>query len=184
MPLSEEFLLHDAEITSWTQWTAWLVQCWSSSRTDLPGLSLSRLKVYVAAIAAYLAVSSQSTVCLCPQSYPVAKVWSTVSLLWVLRRGSPATKQGISKWILEAISLAIGGVWTTFTYGCQSTCKDKYGGFKRLRGVLYWMYHAKCWSSPYTFVRFYNLDLDSTPAYALDLFSPWFTLGQALLSMA
>ncbi len=55
---------------------------------------------------AQFALPSAGIRCLLPQSCPVAQEWTVVRMSWPPNKGSSASKQRISKWVVEAISLA------------------------------------------------------------------------------
>ncbi len=77
-------------------------------------------------------------------------------------QGSPASKQRMSKWVVEAISLAYesAGQPSPMAVRSHSALPRK----ALISGVtLQEVCDAAGWSSPHTFVRFYSLDLDSTP---------------------
>lgn len=81
------------------------------------------------------------------------------------RKGFPATKQTLSKWIVEAISFAYGASVrpSPLTVRAHSTrgmaaSKALWAGAS-VQDVC----DAAGWSSPLTFVQFYKLDLTPTP---------------------
>ncbi len=80
-------------------------------------------------------------------------------------QGSPASKQRMSKWVVEAISLAYESAGQPSPMAVRSHSTRSMAASKALiSGVtLQEVCDAAGWSSPHTFVRFYSLDLDSTP---------------------
>ena len=80
-------------------------------------------------------------------------------------KGSPVSKQRMSKWVVEAISLAYEAAGQPSPLAVRSHSTRSMAAFKaHISGVsLQDVCHAAGWSSPHTFVRFYSLDLDSTP---------------------
>ncbi len=80
-------------------------------------------------------------------------------------QGSPQFKQRMSKWVVEAISLAYESAGQTSPMAVRSHSTRSMDASKALiSGVtLQEVCDAAGWSSPHTFVRFYSLDLDSTP---------------------
>ncbi len=80
-------------------------------------------------------------------------------------KGFPASKQRMSKWVVEAISLAYDSAGQTSPMAVRSHSTRSMAASKALiSGVaLQEVCDAAGWSSPHTFVRFYSLDLDSTP---------------------
>ncbi len=91
-----------------------------------------------------------------------SKVWRKSSQLLVCfgagRRGLATSKQRISHWMRDAISLA---------YEAQklpSPLRGVASSQALFRGVpLEDICVAAGWSSPHTFVKFYNLDVDTAP---------------------
>ncbi len=99
------------------------------------------------------------------------------------RRGLPTSKQRISHWVRDAISLAYEAqklpsplsLWAHSTRGVASSQA-------LFRGVpLEDICVAAGWSSPHTFVKFYNLDVDTAPGSQVCLSEPtvccWFIIG-------
>ncbi len=80
-------------------------------------------------------------------------------------QGSPASKQRMSKSVVEAISLAYESAGQPSPMAVRSHSTRSMAASKALiSGVtLQEVCDAAGWSSPHTFVRFYSLDLDSTP---------------------
>ncbi|XP_077094729.1 uncharacterized protein LOC143746656 [Siphateles boraxobius] len=81
------------------------------------------------------------------------------------RRGLAASKQRISHWVTEAISLAyeVRGLPSPLSIKAHST-RSVASSQALFRGALLGdICVAAGWSSPHTFVRFYSLDLDMTP---------------------
>ncbi len=79
--------------------------------------------------------------------------------------GSPASKQRMSKWVVEAISLAYESAGQLSSMADRSDSTRSMVASKALiSGVaLQEVCDVASWSSPHTVVRFYFLDLDSTP---------------------
>ncbi len=80
-------------------------------------------------------------------------------------KGSPASKQRMSKWVVEAISLVYESAGQPSPMAVRSHSTRSMVASKALiSGVaLQEVYDASGWSSPHTFIIFYSLDLDSTP---------------------
>ncbi len=80
-------------------------------------------------------------------------------------QGSPVSKQRMSKWVVEAISLAYESAGQPSPLAVRSHSTRSMAVSKALiSGVsLQEVCDAAGWSSLHTFVRFYSLDLDSTP---------------------
>ncbi len=76
-------------------------------------------------------------------------------------KGSPASKQRMSKWVIVAISLAYESVGQPRRpHSTRSMAASK----ALISGVAFQkVCDAAGLSSPHTFIRFYSLDLDSTP---------------------
>ena len=101
-----------------------------------------------------------------------AALWRKSEQLFVCfgapKKGCPASKQIMSKWIVEAISLAYeaAGQPSPLTVRAHST-RSMAASTALISGVsLHDICNAAGWSSPHTFVRFYDLDL-STPGVKL-----------------
>ncbi len=80
-------------------------------------------------------------------------------------KGSPASKERMSKWVVKAISLAYesGGQPSPMAVRSQST-RSMAASKALISGVaLQEVCDAAGWSSPHTFIKFYSLDLDTTP---------------------
>ncbi len=81
------------------------------------------------------------------------------------RRGLAASKHTISHWVREAISKAyeVRGLPSPLDVRAHST-RGMASSQALFRGVpLEDICMAAGWSSPHTFVRFYNLDVNTTP---------------------
>ncbi len=80
-------------------------------------------------------------------------------------KGSPASKQRMSKWVVEAISLAYESAGQPSPMAVRShSTKSMVISKALISGVIFQeVCDAAGWSSPHTFVRFYSLDLNSTP---------------------
>ncbi len=80
-------------------------------------------------------------------------------------KGSPASKQRMSKWVVEAISLAYESASQPSPMALRSHSTRSMAASKTIiSGVaLQEVCDVAGWSSPHTFIRFYSLDLDSTP---------------------
>ena len=80
-------------------------------------------------------------------------------------KGKPASKQTLSKWIVEAISLAYESAGQPSPLKVQAhSTRSMAASMALISGVsLQEVCDAAGWSSPHTFVRFYNLDVVSTP---------------------
>ncbi len=111
---------------------------------------------------------------LCP--VPAVKIYVDHSKLWrkspqllvyfgVGRRGLATSKHRISHWVRDAFSLAyeVRGLSSALSIRAHST-KSVASSQALFRGVLLEdICVAAEWSSPHTFIRFYNLDLDTAP---------------------
>ncbi len=98
-----------------------------------------------------------------------SKVWRKSSQLLVCfgagRRGLATSKQRISHWVRDAISLAYEerNIPSPLSLRAHST-RGVASSQALFRGVpLEDICVAAGWSSPHTFVRFYNLDIDTAP---------------------
>ncbi len=98
-----------------------------------------------------------------------SKVWRKTSQLLVCfgvgRRGFATSKQRISHWVRDAISLAYEArnLPSPLSLRAHST-RGVASSQALFRGVpLEDICVAAGWSSPHTFVRFYNLDIDTAP---------------------
>lgn len=82
------------------------------------------------------------------------------------KKGAPVSKQRMSKWMVEAISLPYELPRLPSPLAvCAHSTKAMAASKAFISGVsLSDICDAAGWSSPHTFVRFYNLDLHSTPA--------------------
>ncbi|CAM4711693.1 unnamed protein product [Leuciscus chuanchicus] len=98
-----------------------------------------------------------------------AALWRKSDQLFVcfgsLNKGGPVSKQRMSKWVVEAISVAYEAAGQPSPLAVRSHSTRSMAASKALiSGVsLQDVCDAAGWSSPHTFVRFYSLDLDSTP---------------------
>ncbi len=81
------------------------------------------------------------------------------------KKGLPASKQTISNWIIQAITLAyqVRGLPSPVALRAHST-RGMASSRALLSGVPFQeICDAARWSSPHTFIRFYSLNLPSTP---------------------
>lgn len=98
-----------------------------------------------------------------------ASLWRRSEQLFVCfgspKKGCPASKQRMSKWVVEAISLAYGSAHQPSPLAVRAhSTRSMAASTALLSGVsLQDVCDAAGWSSPHTFVRFYSLDLSSTP---------------------
>ncbi len=98
-----------------------------------------------------------------------SKVWRKSSQLLVCfgagRRGLATSKQRISHWVRDAISLAYEAQSLPSPLSLRAHSTRGVASSQALfRGVpLEDICVAAGWSSPHTFVRFYNLDIDTAP---------------------
>ncbi len=98
-----------------------------------------------------------------------AALWHKNEQLFVCfgppKKGSPASKQRMSTWVVEAISLVFESASQPSPMAVRSHSTRSMAASKALiSGVaLQEVCDAVGWSSPHTFIRFYNLDLDSSP---------------------
>ncbi len=81
------------------------------------------------------------------------------------KKGFPATKQSMSRWVVETISLAYESSCLPSPMGVRVHSTRSMAASKAfsLGVALQNICAAAGWSSPHSFVRFYNLDLASTP---------------------
>ncbi len=97
-----------------------------------------------------------------------AALWRKKEQLFVgfgpANKGSPAFKQRMSKWVVEAISLAYESAGQPSPMDVQShSTKSMVASKALISGVaLQEVCDAAGWSSLHTFIRFNFLDLDST----------------------
>ncbi len=94
--------------------------------------------------------------CLYPQSCPVAYKWTVVRMSWPPNKGSSASKQRMSKWVVKAISLAYESAGQPPPMAVRSHSTRSMVASKALiSGVaLQVVCDAAGCSSPHTFVRF------------------------------
>ncbi|XP_067247019.1 uncharacterized protein [Chanodichthys erythropterus] len=98
-----------------------------------------------------------------------AALWRKTDQLFVCygspRRGGPASKQRMSKWVVEAISLAYKAVGHPCPLAiCAHSTRGMAASKALMSGVsLDDICGAAGWSSQHTFIRFYNLDVNYTP---------------------
>ncbi|CAM4662369.1 unnamed protein product [Leuciscus chuanchicus] len=98
-----------------------------------------------------------------------AALWRKSDQLFVCfgspNKGGPVSKQRMSKWVVEAISLAYEAAGQPSPLAVRSHSTRSMAASKALiSGVsLQDVCDAAGWSSRHTFVRFYSLDLDSAP---------------------
>ncbi len=81
------------------------------------------------------------------------------------KKGVPATKQTLSQWVVETITLAYESSCLQSPMGVRAQSTRGMAASKALSVdvVLQDVCAAAGWSSPHTFIRFYSLDLTSTP---------------------
>ncbi|KAI2646087.1 Gag-Pro-Pol polyprotein [Labeo rohita] len=143
------------------------------------GLAHSILKVYVAAISAYHAPSgwriSGCPVRVLDTYIHRAALWRKTDQLFVCygppKRGLLASKQPLSRWIVDAISRAYDssglpsplGVKAHFTRGMAASKAFMPG--VPIQDIC----NTVGWSTPLTFVRFYDLDLRVSPGSSTQL---------------
>ena len=98
-----------------------------------------------------------------------AALWRSSDQLFVCygppSRGKPVSKQRMSKWVVEAISLAYESAGHPSPLPVRShSTRGMAASQALLAGVsLQGICNAAGWSSPLTFVRFYELDVNTTP---------------------
>ncbi len=98
-----------------------------------------------------------------------AALWRKTEQLFICfgppNKGSPASKQRMSKWVVEAISLVYKSAGQPSPMAVLSHSTRSMAASKALiSGVaLQEVCDAAGWSSHHTFIRLYSLDLDSTP---------------------
>lgn len=97
-----------------------------------------------------------------------AAPWHKADQLFVCfgppKKGSPATEKIMSRWVVKAISLAYKSSGLPSPMGVRVHLTRIMAASKafNLSVALQEIWAAAGWSSPHTFVRFYNLDLAST----------------------
>ncbi len=98
-----------------------------------------------------------------------AALWRKADQLLVcygpLKRGRPASKQTLSRWIVDAITVAYESSDLPSPLGVKAHSTRSVAASKAfLAGVpMQDICGAAGWSTPLTFVRFYDLDLRATP---------------------
>ncbi len=98
-----------------------------------------------------------------------AALWRKADQLLVcygpLKRGRPASKQTLSRWIVDAITVAYESSDLPSPLGVKAHSTRSVAASKAfLAGVpMQDICNAAGWSTPLTFVRFYDLDLRATP---------------------
>ncbi|KAI2651171.1 Transposon Ty3-G Gag-Pol polyprotein [Labeo rohita] len=118
--------------------------------------------------------NQQKQNCICPvralDAYVHrAALWRKSEQLFVCygppKKGSPATKQTISRWIVDAISTSYESSGLPSPMGLRAHSTRATAASKALMlGVpIQDICNAAGWSTPLTFVRFYNLDTRATP---------------------
>ncbi|CAM4733226.1 unnamed protein product [Leuciscus chuanchicus] len=119
-----------------------------------------------------------------------AALWRKSDQLFVCfgspNKGGPVSKKRMSKWVVEAISLAYEAAGQPSPLAVWSHSTRSMAASKALKsGVsLQDVCDAAGWSSPHTFVRFYSLDLDSTPGSQVsNAGQPLQTFGSASLNI-
>ncbi|KAK3552531.1 hypothetical protein QTP86_013908 [Hemibagrus guttatus] len=100
-------------------------------------------------------------------------------------KGNPVSKQCLAHWVVEAITQAYEARGITLLLGVRAhSTRDVVSSSALARGVpLQEICAAAGWSSPHTFIRFYNLDLDPTPGSQFYSSLPD-SYGQSLASSA
>ncbi len=112
--------------------------------------------------------------CMCPEraldSYVHrAALWRRVNQLLICygphKRGLPASKQTLSRWIVDAINIAYESSDLPSPMGVKAHSTRSVAASKAfLAGVqIQDICNAAGWSTPLTFVRFYGLDMRATP---------------------
>ncbi|KAI2655953.1 Transposon Tf2-6 polyprotein [Labeo rohita] len=116
-----------------------------------------------------------------------AAMWRKSDQLFVCysapKKGHPATKQTRSRWIVDAISTAYESSDLPSPLGVKAHSTHAMAASKALMlGVpIQDICNAAGWSTPLTFVRFYNLDVRATPGSSV--FCPSFFTRQGLRSL-
>ncbi len=84
-------------------------------------------------------------------------------------KGGPVTKQRLSKWLVDAITLEYSSSWLQCPMGLRAhSTKGIASSWAWSSGVsISDIYKAAGWSSPSTFARFYNLDVPVLQARVL-----------------
>ncbi len=101
-------------------------------------------------------------------------------------KGSPASKQKMSKWVVEAISLAYESAGQHYAMAVRSHSTRSMAASKALiSGVaLQEVCDAAGWSSPHKFIRFFGPGLyPRFPGALVLVLLAWFHTGQALVAM-
>ncbi|KAL0203744.1 hypothetical protein M9458_001762, partial [Cirrhinus mrigala] len=98
-----------------------------------------------------------------------AALWRKSDQLFVCygppKKGHPATKQTLSRWIVDAISTAYESSDLPSPLGVKAHSTRAMAASRALMlGVpIQDICNAAVWSTPLTFVRFYNIDVQATP---------------------
>ncbi len=101
----------------------------------------------------------------CGSLQSLEKILPIAGVFWCCRRGLATSKQRISHWVRGAISLAyearnLPSPLSLLAHSTRGVASSQ----ALFRGVpLEDICVAAGWSSPHTFVRFYNLDIDTAP---------------------
>ncbi|KAL0154229.1 hypothetical protein M9458_050483 [Cirrhinus mrigala] len=122
----------------------------------------------------FLDSDQQKLNCMCPVRaldtyFHRAAVWRRADQLFVcygpLKRGLPASKQTLSRWIVDAISFAYDSSGLPSPLGVKAHSTRGIAASKAfMSGVpMQDICSAAGWSTPLTFVRFYNFDLRVSP---------------------
>ncbi|KAL0154061.1 hypothetical protein M9458_050635, partial [Cirrhinus mrigala] len=102
-----------------------------------------------------------------------AALWRKSDQLFVCygppKKGHPATKQTLSRWIVDAISSAYESSDLPLPLGVKAHSTRAMAASRALMlGVpIQDICNAAGWSTPLTFVRFYNLDVRATPGSSI-----------------
>ncbi len=98
-----------------------------------------------------------------------AALWRKSDQLFVYygpyKKGIPADKQTLSRWIVDAITTYYGSSDLPSPLGVRAHSTRGMAASKALLSSvpMHDICDAAGWSTPLTFVRFYSLDLDATP---------------------
>ncbi len=98
-----------------------------------------------------------------------AALWRKSDQLFICygpyKKGHPANKQTLSRWIVDAIITAYESFDLPSSLGVRAhSTRGMVASKVFSSGVLmHNIYNAAGWSTPLTFVRFYNLDFEATP---------------------
>ncbi len=124
-------------------------------------------------------VRAPSTRCLYALKWSIFSTWSQgrdlvpvtsdVSVVLSFLQEGPVTKQGISRWLVDAITLAYSSLGLQCPIGVRAySTRGIASSWAWSSGVsIAEICEVAGWASPSTFVRFYNLDIPALQARVL-----------------